>query len=158
MPSPSVIVAEVNDRLAQDVRQSGRFMTMFVCSVTSGGLRWVRAGHPPPLLLRRGADTPRALRRGGMSLGVVPGELYEERTLVMEPGDLLLAYSDGLVEACGKDGEQFGEERLRRTLSRCAGRTAQETVDCVVSELMDYLGDVSLEDDVTLVAVRRSAP
>lgn len=153
---PAEIVAEVNERLVQDVHDSGRFMTLFLCSLNNNTVRWVRAGHPPPLLLSGGGTSPVSLREGGLSLGVLPGERFDEHSLTLEPGDMLLAYSDGLLEAEAPDGERFGEGRLVSLLQEHHGLEAQSLLDRVTAELKAFCGHRPLEDDVTLLAIRRT--
>ncbi|MEW1635352.1 PP2C family protein-serine/threonine phosphatase [Streptomyces sp. NPDC093801] len=111
-------------------------------------LVWACAGHPAPLLLRGGAATALGTGHRGPLLGLLPGEAYEVDEVALERGDLLLLYTDGLVERRGEDLED-GIDALRGLLAGCAGRDARQTLDAVVAGCADG----SLEDDTCLVAV-----
>ncbi|MFH7597398.1 PP2C family protein-serine/threonine phosphatase [Streptomyces racemochromogenes] len=111
-------------------------------------LVWACAGHPAPLLLHGGAATALDTRHRGPLLGLLPGETYAVDEVALERGDLLLLYTDGLVERRGEDLED-GIDALRAILADCAGRDARQTLDAVVA----HYADDSLEDDTCLVAV-----
>ena len=122
---------------------------------TTGLLRWVNAGHPPPLLLRGGKlvkalDTePRPPLGLGHLLADVSSEVGQEQ---LEPGDMVLLYTDGVVEARAPDGELFGVERLAELVrvQLAGGLDAAETMRRVVRELLSHHGG-QLSDDATLL-------
>ncbi|RST04339.1 serine/threonine-protein phosphatase [Streptomyces sp. WAC07149] len=111
-------------------------------------LVWACAGHPAPLLLHDGTATALDTGHRGPLLGLLPGEAYATADVPLEPGDLLLLYTDGLVERRGEDIET-GIDSLREHLADCAGGDARQTLDAVVAR---YAGD-RLEDDTCLVVV-----
>jgi serine phosphatase RsbU (regulator of sigma subunit) len=132
------------------------FVTGHVASLdtVSGLLRWANAGHPDPLLIRDGrvVGMPHAEPRLPLGLSGVPEEVA---TCQLEPGDLLLFYSDGVVEARPTRGEQFGLERLRERLALhlAGGLSPSETLRRIVADVLDHrVGD--LQDDATLVLVQ----
>ncbi|MGY1782520.1 PP2C family protein-serine/threonine phosphatase [Geodermatophilus sp. SYSU D01036] len=119
--------------------------------VTSGRLRYVRAGHPPPLLLRHGRVV-KELSAGGrvpFGLGTPAFEVAEE---VLEPGDSLVLYTDGVTEARDAAGRWFGEQRLVEFLTRAAaaGHPPPETVRRLVRAVLDHQGGV-LQDDASIL-------
>ncbi|MGY1733454.1 PP2C family protein-serine/threonine phosphatase [Geodermatophilus sp. SYSU D01045] len=119
--------------------------------VTTGRLRYVRAGHPPPLLLRRGRVV-KELTAGGrvpFGLGTAAFEVAEE---VLEPGDWLVLYTDGVTEARDAAGRWFGEQRLVEFLTRAAaaGQPPPETVRRLVRAVLDHQGGV-LQDDASIL-------
>ncbi|MFD9568662.1 PP2C family protein-serine/threonine phosphatase [Streptomyces sp. NPDC059982] len=112
-------------------------------------LRWACAGHPAPLLLRDGRARPLGTAHRGPLFGLVPGHAYATATEPLRPGDLLLLYTDGLVERRGEDITE-GIDALTVALASCEGFTAQETLDRV----MDGFAVADAEDDTCLVALR----
>jgi phosphoserine phosphatase RsbU/P len=93
-----------------------RFVTLFWCyfNASEGILRYINAGHWPPLLMRGGAHLTEVLRleRAGPVLGIVPGVAYEQVEVAVETGDLLVVCSDGILEASDSQDQEFGEQRL----------------------------------------------
>ncbi len=109
------------------------------------------AGHPDAVVIRAdGEVTP--VRGTGLALGVLPGATYETVDLLLAPGDLLLLYTDGVVEATGSD-EMFGEERLLAVLEDLAGTPARAVVDRVAVSVSEHLGDRE-HDDIAVLAIR----
>jgi sigma-B regulation protein RsbU (phosphoserine phosphatase) len=120
-------------------------------------LWYINAGHPPPLLVQRDAAGEAGillLEEGGPVLGVVPGAAYRQGHVSAHPGDLLVVYSDGVVEATNADGEQFDEERLREVIRQNSGRSPVEIRDLVLEQVHQFLGDQRAQDDLTLVVGR----
>jgi sigma-B regulation protein RsbU (phosphoserine phosphatase) len=121
-----------------------------------GRLRWCNAGLPPPAL-RRG-DEVTWLSGGCIPLGSLPRPEYECREQPLAPGDLLLFYTDGLIEATSPLGEMFGRERLGAALRRLpAGCAAAWALAQLELEIGQFIGDAEPYDDITAVAVRVEA-
>lgn len=113
------------------------------------------AGHPPPFLQRADGAVLPAIEATGLLLGILPDAAVGEVSLVLEPGDALVCYTDGVIEAHGRDGEQFGEERLVAVLADAHRRSAAGIARRVEREVMDFrLPDFG--DDLAVVAVRCS--
>jgi sigma-B regulation protein RsbU (phosphoserine phosphatase) len=128
------------------------FLTAFVARIDpeSGACRWASAGHLPTLVATGGGITD--LGPTGPLLGPLPGEWTTEST-TLDPGAVLVAYTDGVTEARGPDKEEFGEERLRAVVAARAG----EHPDNVISTCLDAVHDFAAgeaNDDLTIVAVR----
>jgi sigma-B regulation protein RsbU (phosphoserine phosphatase) len=116
-------------------------------------LRYVNAGHNPPYLVRRvGAAVEIAeLTIGGTVLGLFPHMQYEDGHVDLCPGDLLVAFTDGVTEARNDAGEEFGEERLKELLREVNGSPA-ETISSVLSDrVRQWIGVAEQHDDVTFV-------
>lgn len=122
----------------------------------SGRLIWTNAGHNPALLLRSGGEAV-WLRSNGVPLGLIPGAKYGEGELVMEPGDVLLVYTDGITEAADPDDEEFGEGRLLEAALRGRALPLREMATVLERDLDAFARGVPFHDDRTLVLVRRSA-
>jgi serine phosphatase RsbU (regulator of sigma subunit) len=135
-----------------------RFVTFFmaVFDADASTLTYCNAGHNPPMLIRGGRAVER-LEVGGTVLGIFAGAAYQEKTIPFNMGDLLILYSDGVVEACPANGdEEFGEERLVSIVARFSALPLARIIELVMEELRKWSGDGSYADDVTLVLARRS--
>ena len=154
--SPGEVLARVNEALVADIPPS-TFVTCFygVLDPENGRFRYANAGHNLPC--RRHDGQAEELRARGMPLGLMPGMSYEEKEVVLEKGESVLFYSDGLVEAHDPKGEMFGFPRLRRMVEEHAEDGS--LVDFLMDELRSFTGGDGWEqeDDITLVTLQRSA-
>ena len=156
--SLAAVMDDVNRLLCADLAESGRFMTLFYLAIDTEKkrLHWVRAGHDPIMLYDATtgltADIP---DQGGPPLGIVIDARYAENSAAgLIPGQVALLATDGLWEARNSAGEMFGKDRVRELLHRHGHSTAAEIVTEVMAGLRAFLGDLSPEDDVTLVAIK----
>jgi hypothetical protein len=133
-----------------------RFATLFYFEIepATGGVRYLNAGHNPPFLLRRGAGLE-TLEASSIPLGMFGEIACVEGALVLEPGDVLVAYSDGLTEARNARDEEFGADRLRSLLPRLQGLPAERAVEVVIQEVNTFLGEERPHDDLSLVVAAR---
>jgi len=155
--SPPDLVARLNQTVAA-ASMSNKFVSFFYGELTAGtgALRYVNAGHNPPLLLRTTGEVER-LRAGGMILGVMADSTYIDRTIEIHPGDLLVLFSDGITESQNAAGEEFGEERLIEVMRASAAGSAEEVRDQVESAVDAFVGQAPQFDDVTLTVLKRTA-
>jgi sigma-B regulation protein RsbU (phosphoserine phosphatase) len=147
----------VNRLLCRDTQLTGRFITLFFLSMNlrTGDLTWVRAGHDPALLYDPGRDAFEELMGPGIPLGVEETwEYSDNHRSGLSPGQLLVLGTDGIWEAMNPAGEMYGKDRFRDVLRKNAGRTAQEIVDAVVAEVLNFVSPERPEDDLTLVVVK----
>ncbi len=143
-------------------RASGeRYASMFWCyhDPIAHSLSYVNAGHCPPFLTRRGRSGGSEveisrLQVGGPVLGVLPDAPYEQAKLDVSPGDLLVMYSDGLVEATNPRGEEYGEGRLRELLATITQKDAEEIRRAILASLAAFSGATALRDDLTIVVAQ----
>jgi serine phosphatase RsbU (regulator of sigma subunit)/anti-sigma regulatory factor (Ser/Thr protein kinase) len=153
--SPGKVLEHVNELLFAEMPEK-MFVTCLylVLDPKTGRVVYANAGHNLPYV--RTADGVVEFRATGMPLGLMPGIVYEERESVIGPGDNVLLYSDGLVEAHDPSGAMYGFPRLRADLqSKLAG---SELIDELLERLHAFTGQGwEQEDDITLVALRRSA-
>ncbi len=133
-----------------------RFATFFwaVFDEASRRLTYVNAGHNAPMLLRRAGGPIERLRSGGPPLGVFPDTKYVQGASALAAGDTLLIFSDGITEAPGPGGEEFGEARLETVLRDRAPSSAAATCDAILAAVAEFQEGVPQEDDMTVVAVR----
>jgi len=136
-----------------------RFITLFcgIFTPLTGELRYVSAGHTPPLVLRADGSSTERLADGGIALGMFAQSAYSTGRALLAPGDLLAVYSDGITEAENKDGVPFDERGLEAALPRDASAAASELAQGVFHAVERYAGDVRLADDLTILLLRRSA-
>jgi sigma-B regulation protein RsbU (phosphoserine phosphatase) len=154
--SPADCISQANTLIAADAA-NGMFVTFFYGQLdpTTGELTYVNAGHNPPLYYHTADHCMTGLARTGMALGINDAFRYEQRTVILEPGDFVLLYTDGVTEAFDADHEQFGEERLRRIVNDKRNSTAAEIIATLEAALDDFTGGASPSDDITLVFVKR---
>ncbi len=135
---------------------SNRFITFFFCVLdpATGVLRFANAGHNPPILVR-GSGEAQMLEGGGPVLGILSIAPYCEMTLQMEPGDLLVLYSDGVTEANNPNYDEFGEERFIEVLRRHRRERSEEIVEAATKALAEFASGAPQADDITMVAAKR---
>lgn len=135
-----------------------RFASLVWCFLNreTGELRYVNAGHLPPLLVTPNGGEPeiRELEAGGPVLGLLPAAQYHHGTTQCQPGDLLVLYSDGVVEASDASDREFGMERFAAILRKSFRRPPAEVVKEVLAQVDAFLGDAQPQDDLTLLVVR----
>ena len=153
----AVVFKDINRQLAQDVGDSGRFVTLIALAVNpgAGSVVWVRAGHDPAILYDPVAKRFTHLAGPGLALGVDGAFDYVlQRRDHLTPGSIILIGTDGLWEACNAQGDMFGKERVREVLRRHVGEPAAVIRDGLVAALGNFRGRADLEDDVTLVVIK----
>lgn len=149
--SPGQVLQQANDLLYQDIPPN-MFVTCLyaILDPASGRLEYANAGHDLPY--RRHAGQVSELRATGMPLGLMPGMAYEEKEITLTPGESILFYSDGLVEAHNERRQMFGFPHLMKLLEEVPANTP--IVDYLLAELAGFTGpDWEQEDDVTLVTL-----
>ena len=153
---PGELMRRLNEVLYEDLSRSELFISMFYVSYTfeSSLLRYANAGHNRPLLLKREETECSDLDAEGLILGVLPDVTFEEKTVQLGPGDLLLLYTDGIIESQNSSGEFFGIQRLSRTLKLRRDDTPDAIISALFEDLDEFLGDAPPDDDITLVALK----
>jgi sigma-B regulation protein RsbU (phosphoserine phosphatase) len=156
---PSHVLSEVNHSLMPIVEQTGQpvFATVFfgVIDIAARSLTYSNAGHPGPLirqansgaLLRLMPDNPEP------AAGLLADFTYTHESCDFGPGDLLFAYTDGVLEATDGAGAMFGDERLQQMLSTSRGLTGAEVSDKLLRAVQEFSGRAVFDDDVCLVAI-----
>lgn len=160
------VLFEEGDHLAQKITRlnkatcqncpDNRFITFFmtVADPQTGELVYANCGHNPPLLVRATGGFE-LLASGGLFLGAVSRAVYEDAYAKMEPGDILVLFSDGVTEAVNPRDEDFGEARLVKLVASLRDRPAAEIVEAVNSAVMAFTEGAPAADDITVVVVRR---
>lgn len=148
-------VTSVNQYLA-DNTPANRFVTLFIAELdpNTGTLEYINAGHNPPLVGRMDG-TVEKLDSGGFPLGILPTANYETGKLLLNPGEALIVYSDGVSEANNLKGDEYGLEKLTEVVSKNLSRSASGIRDKVESSLSEFTQTAPANDDITLVIVKR---
>ncbi len=152
--NPGEVLQRVNEHLCPDMPEK-MFVTCLygVLNPTTGHFRFANAGHDLPYV--KTAEGSVELRARGMPLGLMTGMDYEEKEMVLAPGDSLLLHSDGVVEAHDPSGQMFGFPRLKEAVARYPG--GHELIDRVLADLHEHTGEeAEQEDDITMVTLTRS--
>lgn len=153
--NPAESMAAVNDALIQ-VHTEPPTASLFFARLDwrRGELVYCNAGHPPALVLKSDG-TVEPLEQGGPLLGAVPRARFAVGRAVLEPGDTLIAYSDGIVECRNLRDDEFGPERLLATARRAAQAPASTMLFSLLGAAQDFSGSRPREDDFALMVVRR---
>jgi serine phosphatase RsbU (regulator of sigma subunit) len=134
-----------------------RFITFFVCIIdpATGAVTYTNAGHNPPLLVRRAGEVE-TLGKGGIILGIMPRFVYQQGEARMEPGDVLVLFSDGVTEAARPDvDEEFGDDRLADVVRKHADEPAEGIVNAVIEAVSQFTQGAPAADDITVVVAKR---
>jgi len=151
----ATILARLNERLVEDLGD-GRFMSMVLGRLDPAKrtLMHASAGQTPPLLLRAHGGT-QSLPGGGLALGIEAGMHYQAADpIALAPGDVLVWYTDGIVEARNAAGDMCGTERIETVVRQHGGATARALIDALRRAVTDFVGADRFEDDLTLVVLR----
>jgi sigma-B regulation protein RsbU (phosphoserine phosphatase) len=154
----SNLLIQFNDEIRPDLLP-GQFITLFAAELdpVTGSVSAIRAGHHPGILLSADSDTVlRKVGRQGMAIGLAAGPIFagsmHAEVVHLQPGDVLVQYTDGLTEAMDSDNVEFGEARLYASLFTHIHKTTQEMVDGIAGDVGHHV-DGQLDDDLTIFAV-----
>jgi phosphoserine phosphatase RsbU/P len=153
-------IADLVQRIDRHLRRfaaTRKFLTLFfgVVEPDTGMLRYVSAGHNPALLLRGDGSIDR-LESTGVPVGMLPNSSWKEETRVMERGDLLCVYSDGLTEAVDSADEEFGLERLSQEIAQRREHPLKALCGEILDRVADFASGMPQYDDQTLMFLRRT--
>ncbi|MCY4357091.1 MAG: SpoIIE family protein phosphatase [Gammaproteobacteria bacterium] len=154
--SPSRCLSDVNELLSQQ-NDSLMFVTLFygVLDLRNGNLLYCNGGHNPPMVVRTADNTTSALpTTENMALGIVADHKFNEKLLVLEPGDSLFFFTDGITESSDNTDEEFGESRLEKVLTNQPHENMASMVDSVLKALSNFTVGMEPFDDVTCLALR----
>jgi len=154
MPSIET-VSRANDLLMIDAEYSGMFVTMYFSRFFADGRsEHVNGGHNPPVFFRHRTSEVEYLPQGGRALGWFPDNPLKEVKIVMQPGDVIVYYTDGLTEAENPQGDAYGEERLAQVLQDVGKSSAVEIRDAILQDVEVFCAGQSPFDDLTMMVVR----
>ena len=158
---PGLVLQEVNYRLQTDI-QADMFVTVFygILDPHTSTLTYSSAGHNPPYLFgRQNGTAVQELLRTGIPLGMFPEMSWEEKSVQLAPGDMLLFYTDGVTEAQNQEAICFGQERLLAVVRANLGRPAQIIQEALLRAVHEFVIDTpeAWRDDITVMVLAREA-
>jgi len=153
--TPGEVLKLVNRHITR-LQKSTQFVTVLygILDRATREFSYARAGHEPPLVLLADGKVERIPHGPGMAIGLWDAITLDERTLTLSPGSTLLLFTDGMTDCREPNGECFGLDRIKLTLSRHTKLTAQQICDNLLDMLKSHQGGAKQDDDVTLVAVQ----
>ncbi len=152
--APHISMAKVNYLLWESIERN-QFVTAFygIFDASNRALSYSNAGHNPPLLIDVNGKT-RFIERGGLPLGMFKDTRYHEYYLSLEPGELLVLYTDGATEALNPAGEEYGRDRLAQAVKSACTLTARELIASLAREVMEWTDGLGASDDVTFFVIK----
>ncbi len=153
---PALVLKESSLRLYGLLEKSS-FVTLFygLLDMKAYRLHYACAGHPLPFVIRKKDEVfPLERTRVRFPLGPLSPSAYDEKSVRLQPGDILCLYTDGVVEAMNSRGQWFGEENLRKALARSGTGDLEALKKALLNEIFDFLGDANQNDDITLVLIK----
>lgn len=144
------------NRMILECTTSGLFVTLFyaIIDAQSRVLRYVSAGHNPPILLKKATGEVHYLEADGIALGVLDAIELEEKEIALETGDVIVLYTDGVTEAINPNKEEFGEDRLMQLIKEQHELPANELIKTIENVVMEFTEDEPQFDDFTLMIVK----
>ena len=157
VPDWGELARRLNVRM-NEVRDSNRYATLFAGSLNplNGDLRYVNGGHNPPLLVPGDGGPLRRLAPTGPMVGLLPGAVFAEGRATMHPGDTLVLFTDGLVEAENLAGEELGDEAITAVVRQLAQSPVEDLFEAILTTTFKHMEGGGFKDDVTLVVIKRS--
>ena len=155
---PSAVLEQVN-RLLLAESHSGLFVTCFygILDPASGVFTFADAGHNYPMLYHSATGEVELLQSQGVVLGIVPEPRFEQRVAVLNPGDVVCFYTDGVTEAMNSRRQLFGEERLIEVVRRSHHLPPEQIIDRIIDAVTGFCAGAPQTDDITLVVLKRNA-
>jgi sigma-B regulation protein RsbU (phosphoserine phosphatase) len=153
--SPSQVLTETNDLLCEG-NDTGMFVTAFLAyyHLPTGRLTYSNGGHNPALLFGPNGVWRELAHKHGPALGVRPGLTYKEDVDPLEPGQVLVIYTDGVTEACSPDDELFGVDRFSKLVCSCESLKLSQTFNHIDKDLKEFQQGNQF-DDTTVLALKR---
>src|SRR5215471_173751 len=154
--SISEVMGEINQYIFEN-SPSNKFLTLFYGDVDpeKGTFNYSNGGHNAPIFVRSSGEVER-LDKGGLPIGMMQVSVYQEESVVFEPGDVLVIYSDGITESINERDEEFDEERLIDVVKNNLGRSASGIRDRIDEGLSRFVGTTAPVDDMTLMIIKRT--
>ena len=155
--NPGEVLGEVNNLLCEE-NETTQFVTVLyaVYDPETGSFNFASGGHDAPMVRKADGSTELLPLTEGLALGVQPDFQYQQRKITVEPGEMVVLYTDGITEAQTEEGTLFGVEGLTDALGNVAdGGTAEATIREVFSVTKGYMGEAPQFDDITCLAIRR---
>ncbi len=157
MGAPGRVLSEVNTLLTEN-NETMMFVTLVYAlyNPETGALTYANGGHCPPLVVHPDGSSTELASTDGVALGVMPELKYRQETVTLNPGDMLIFYTDGVSEAMNAKGEEFGVERLRQLFAAGPPDGARMAIEVIMRAVAEFAGATPQSDDVTCLVLRRA--
>ncbi len=154
---PGKVLHEVNNLLCEN-NEASMFVTVFygVFNPASKTLLYANGGHNPPLIIHTDGSSTVLPSTKGTILGAVLDTSYEESSVTLAAGDIVMLYTDGVTEAMNGDGEEFGMGRLREIFAKTPPSNAQQASEAIFEAVHTFAGETPQSDDITCLALAHS--
>jgi sigma-B regulation protein RsbU (phosphoserine phosphatase) len=151
---PAEILSRVNRELCRD-NEATMFVTVFlgIIALRTGVFTYSNAGHLPPILMRAGREPEWLPLPKGLVLGGLENSTYQSKTVLLEPGDHLVLYTDGVTEALNREAELYSARRLLETVRGPIGESMAQRLQRLMASVRSFAGDTPQADDITLLGV-----
>ncbi|QXO96322.1 serine/threonine-protein phosphatase [Methanospirillum purgamenti] len=152
---PAKAIGSANTIITQDSK-SGMFVTLFygILSEQDRTLTYVNAGHNPPIVYRAADDSFQELSMTGIAIGVLEDEIYDQRSVLINSGDIIVLYTDGVTESLSSSHEMFGELRLKSIIRENKSLTATLIQNKIFEEVQKFSESEPQFDDITLLIIK----
>jgi sigma-B regulation protein RsbU (phosphoserine phosphatase) len=156
--TPSILTQRINSILYEDLFQSEQFISMTYLQYLKSRqtVQYTAAGHPPPLVWRAADGRFEDVGTDDPLLGIEHRGVFHEKQIVVSKGDVILLYTDGIIEATrgGSKGERFGRDRLMECMKDAVVGSAQQIVDVLVETVQAFTDPDPLRDDITALVLK----
>lgn len=158
--SPKVVLGKVN-KLLYKTMEKNSFVSMFytILDINNNTISYARAGHNPAIFCKCNTEKSTLLNSDGIALGLEIGDIFtrtlREEAKVLDPGDMVIYYTDGFTEAMNENRQQFGEERLINLIESNKHKSASELIHTIVRNVRKFMDNYPQHDDMTIVVIHR---
>lgn len=151
----NILVEKINTLFYNDTPQN-RFASLiyFKISSDSGRIKYVNAGHLPPIILKPNSFDE--LQKGLPALGLMKDFQYQEEFLNLDRNDIIISFSDGLTEAENINGEFYGKKRALELFAKQRGKTASKIGENILSDVKNFIGEATPHDDISIIVLRKT--
>jgi len=155
--SPAGVMKKANSLLYRST-DDGKFVTLFLAYLdpATDRITYCNCGHEYPLIFRNSGKTE-SLQTEGLILGAIKDFHFGEGTTKMEPGEILLLYSDGIPEAFNQEGQQYGAGRLKNVIWGLRDSSSEQIISGLIESIREFAGEREQSDDITLIVIRRDS-
>jgi sigma-B regulation protein RsbU (phosphoserine phosphatase) len=155
-PGPADTLTAMNNAICQDLRKLNSFVTVFCAdwNASTNTFTYSNAGHCLPIIVRRNYGVVPLPSLGTVMLGGIQNQVYVEEQVLLQEGDLVFLYTDGIIEAQDDKGEMFKTERLVELLVQCSNESASTIESIVVDAVVKFTNGMAQRDDITMVTLK----
>jgi sigma-B regulation protein RsbU (phosphoserine phosphatase) len=155
-PDLTTLGHKINSIFYRDTRrQSFASLLLIGLGAEPGKIQLLNAGHLPPLLIQN--DRIVEMPKGSTAIGLAAGTVFAEQEITLQPGEIFIGYTDGLVESRNSAGEFFGEERLKNILYDFAHLSPEHLATRIFTSIHNFVNETAKHDDLSLVIIKRSS-